>query len=345
MSWSRAYRVGLRLLPDALRRKHGAAMEDLFACEVARARARGPGHAMLAGAAGLWDLVRRGAYESARLRPTVLIPDALPGGPPMPQPTAPQLLRRLAVAFVAALVPLTAAMLALFAWRQAPADAVVRAVLLAVPFTAAMTIPIALLVAVLRECLRPDVRDARGTAGRGAMRRLLVPLLAASVGIAAVELAVTAVAIPRANARLAALLAGGVTSPSDRTMTIAELREAARAVPARPDRRALARAAAYEVELQKKLALPAACVVLALAGVAIARLAPRGGAGLVVGASLALVLAYYALLVTGEDLADRLIVSPVVGTWSANVLFVALATLALWWRARRDDDGALLARA
>ena len=83
---------------------------------------------------------------------------------------------------------------------------------------------------------------------------------------------------------------------------------------------------------KKKLALPTACVVLALAGMAIALRVPRGGTWLVIGASALVFAAYYMLMVAGEDLADRLVISPVVAMWGANALLLAAALLAMWRR-------------
>ncbi len=60
MSWTSAYRAALHLLPTALRRKHGAAMEALFERELGRARSRGWLHGALTGAAGIRDVVWRG---------------------------------------------------------------------------------------------------------------------------------------------------------------------------------------------------------------------------------------------------------------------------------------------
>jgi lipopolysaccharide export system permease protein len=71
---------------------------------------------------------------------------------------------------------------------------------------------------------------------------------------------------------------------------------------------------------------------LALAGVAIALRVPRGGTGLVIGASCVVFGAYYVLLVAGESLAFQLVVSPFVGMWGANALLLAAAMLAVWRR-------------
>jgi lipopolysaccharide export LptBFGC system permease protein LptF len=167
----------------------------------------------------------------------------------------------------------------------------------------------------------------------------VLPVLGAAVGVAALAFLVTAEVVPRANARLSAVLAGRpATTPfqrSDREMTVRELRAAAREAQADAGPHARVFAAGYEVEIHKKYALPAACVVTALLGVALAFLVPRGGAMLVLGASGVVFGTYYVVLVTGEDLAGRLVVPPVVGLWGANALLLAATLLVVWWRRAR----------
>ena len=69
---------------------------------------------------------------------------------------------------------------------------------------------------------------------------------------------------------------------------------------------------------------------MALIGMVVAFRIPRGGVGLVVGTSLVVFGAYYVLMMTGEDLAERLVVSPFVGMWAANALLMTAALLAIW---------------
>jgi lipopolysaccharide export LptBFGC system permease protein LptF len=352
MSWRRTYRLALHLLPAGLRCKHGPAMETLFARELETACARGWLHGALTGAAGVWDVVRRGAYEQVRPgRAAREHRDINLGGPHMPQPTARQLLRRHAASFAIAFVTLTVSLLAIFATRQLPAlspqgasaRTVAEVLLLAVPFTAALTIPMAVFVAVLWEFTRlgMDGTLAAARQARDGIRRLVIPVLGAAAGVGALAFVVTAEIVPRTNQRLTTVLAMRATTPPNaRTMTIGELREAARIV--RPGTRPIDRASAavYEVEIQKKLALPAACMVLAFAGVAIALRAPRGGARLVIGASCAVFGAYYVLFVTGESLAARLVIPPFVGMWGPDALVLAAALLAVsTHRARLASSG------
>ncbi len=74
------------------------------------------------------------------------------------------------------------------------------------------------------------------------------------------------------------------------------------------------------VEIHKKYAIPAACLVFVLIGAPLGVLARRGGLAAGVGLSLGFFLIYWACLIGGEDLADRQIVSPYVAMWSANFL-------------------------
>jgi lipopolysaccharide export LptBFGC system permease protein LptF len=362
MTWTNVYRLTLHLLPAELRRKHGQAMEALFAREIGRARAQGRLRVTLVGAAGVGDVIQRAAYEQVRpmrdaegarrehgsleRRSTHARGPQSAGanlsGPHMPQPTSRQLLRRHAAAFTIAFAALTLSMLAYYATRQVPAlralgvpaGTVAKALLLAVPFIAAMTIPIAVLIAVLWEFTRlgADGTLASARRERGGVLSLTVPVLAAAAVVGALALVVTAEIVPRTNAQLAVVLSRDATAPSDRTMTIRELRRASRGVRPGTDPIALARAAAFEVEVQKKFALPAGCVVLALVGVALVLRFPRGGVGLVIGATGAVWGAYYVLMIAGESLADRLVVSPFVGMWGANAFLLAAALLTVWRR-------------
>jgi lipopolysaccharide export system permease protein len=81
--------------------------------------------------------------------------------------------------------------------------------------------------------------------------------------------------------------------------------------------------ARFEVEIQKKLAIPFACVVFVLIGAPLGIRVGRGGIGMSAGLSLGFFLIYYLFLVGGEELADRGLVPPVVAMWAANVLLCA----------------------
>jgi len=90
------------------------------------------------------------------------------------------------------------------------------------------------------------------------------------------------------------------------------------------------RAATYEVEIQKKLAISAACIIFALLGVPLAIRFPRGGVGLVIGTSLAVFSIYYVGLIGGEEFGDRLIVPPFFAMWTPNLIFLIVSVPLLW---------------
>jgi len=81
----------------------------------------------------------------------------------------------------------------------------------------------------------------------------------------------------------------------------------------------------YGVEIHKKFSLPVACILFVLLGAPLGVLARKGG--FVVGMSLSFgfFLIYYLLLIGGEEMADRNIVSPIVGMWAANVVLFFIA--------------------
>lgn len=78
-----------------------------------------------------------------------------------------------------------------------------------------------------------------------------------------------------------------------------------------------------EVEIQKKLAIPAACIVFVLLGASLGTVVRRGGLGVSAGLSLAFFLLYWACLIGGEELADRQYLSPMLAMWAANILLGA----------------------
>jgi len=104
-------------------------------------------------------------------------------------------------------------------------------------------------------------------------------------------------------------------------------------------RAARQRAAIYEVEIQKKLAISAACIIFALLGVPLAIRYPRGGVGLVIGSSLAVFSVYYVGLIGGEEFGDRLIVPPFFAMWTPNLIFL-IVSIPLLWTARQAGSTA-----
>jgi lipopolysaccharide export system permease protein len=83
----------------------------------------------------------------------------------------------------------------------------------------------------------------------------------------------------------------------------------------------------YEVEIYKKYALPAACIVFILIGAPLGIMVKRGGFGVAASISLLFFLIYWAFLIGGEKLAERDILSPFIGMWAANILLTILGII------------------
>ena len=83
----------------------------------------------------------------------------------------------------------------------------------------------------------------------------------------------------------------------------------------------------YDVEIQKKFSLAAACMIFVLIGAPIALRFPRGGVGLVIGVSFAVFGIYYVGLIGGESLANKGIVAPWLAMWGVNILLLAVGLL------------------
>jgi len=83
----------------------------------------------------------------------------------------------------------------------------------------------------------------------------------------------------------------------------------------------------YEVEIYKKYALPAACIVFVLIGAPLGIMVRKGGFGAAASISLAFFLLYWAFLIGGEKLAERDVFSPFIGMWAANILLFVMGIL------------------
>jgi len=95
------------------------------------------------------------------------------------------------------------------------------------------------------------------------------------------------------------------------------------------------RAAAYQIEVQKKYAIPAACIVFVLVCVPVGLRFPGSGLGLVIGAGMSIFSVYYVGLIGGESLAERLSLSPFLAMWTPNIVFGMFGLVALWRLSRQ----------
>ena len=122
------------------------------------------------------------------------------------------------------------------------------------------------------------------------------------------------------------MAAGHIGSPPEATNRFSSL--------ANRERTSMETANRFSTEIHKKFSIPFVCIVFVLIGAPIAVRYRQGGVAMVVGVSLAFFCAYYVALIGGEELADRLIVTPFWAMWAPNVLFGGLG-LAMLWRTVR----------
>ena len=99
---------------------------------------------------------------------------------------------------------------------------------------------------------------------------------------------------------------------------------------ARQHRASVSRGNRFEVEIQKKYSIPAACIVFVLIGAPLAVRYRDAGVAMVVAVSFLIFCAYYVSLVGGEKLSEELILTPFWAMWAPNVLFGAAGAVLLW---------------
>jgi len=96
----------------------------------------------------------------------------------------------------------------------------------------------------------------------------------------------------------------------------------------------LSKARYYEIEFNRRFALPAACLVLAMVGIPLGLSARKGGKSTGFVLTILLVFVYYFFSLTGVSMARQGKMPPWEGVWMANIFFF-LCGLVLLWRADR----------
>lgn len=91
--------------------------------------------------------------------------------------------------------------------------------------------------------------------------------------------------------------------------------------------RALSMIRQYQVEYHKKFSIPLASFCFVLLGVALALKYPRSGIGLVIAASLIIFMAFYVLLIGGENVANKGYISAALAMHGPVVLFTIFGLL------------------
>ena len=96
----------------------------------------------------------------------------------------------------------------------------------------------------------------------------------------------------------------------------------------------------FQIELHKRFAYPAACVVLMLVAVPLGVTSRRGGKSSAWVFTILLVVLYYSLSLIGIALGRQNWIPTFLAVWSANILFTFFGTFLLWQMA---SGGAILA--
>lgn len=94
----------------------------------------------------------------------------------------------------------------------------------------------------------------------------------------------------------------------------------------------------YEIEFHRRLAYPAACLVLALVGIPLGLSAKKGGKSTGFVVTIVLVFVYYFVSLAGVALARQGKIPPTVGVWIANVAFGVAGIFLLWHSERRPFE-------
>ena len=92
----------------------------------------------------------------------------------------------------------------------------------------------------------------------------------------------------------------------------------------------------YLVEFHKKFSLPVACILFILTGASLGVLFRKGGFTIAIGLSWGFFLVYYILMIGGEDLADRNILTPLVGVWGPNAILFLIGIYLLLYTVREQ---------
>jgi LPS export ABC transporter permease LptG/LPS export ABC transporter permease LptF len=92
---------------------------------------------------------------------------------------------------------------------------------------------------------------------------------------------------------------------------------------------------AYQVEIQKKYALPFACWIFVFLGLPLGSSTKKGGRTSGFTLSIVIILVYYILITAGEKTAMDGRISPFMGIWGGNILF-GFFSLFLFSRSARD---------
>ena len=86
----------------------------------------------------------------------------------------------------------------------------------------------------------------------------------------------------------------------------------------------------FLVEIHKKFTLAVACILFTLVGAPLGILVRKGGMTIASALSIAFFLIYYILLIWGEQLADRALLDPAIGSWMPNIILLIVGLIILF---------------
>lgn len=84
------------------------------------------------------------------------------------------------------------------------------------------------------------------------------------------------------------------------------------------------RVAEFWVEIHKKISIPFACMLFVLIGAPIGILTKNGNLGVAALISAAILTIYFMAIIQGEKLADRGVISPFLGMWAINFVYLLI---------------------
>jgi LPS export ABC transporter permease LptF/LPS export ABC transporter permease LptG len=117
-------------------------------------------------------------------------------------------------------------------------------------------------------------------------------------------------------------------SKGDREMTLPELRD--RVAELRKQGKPRVEWGRFAVEWHKKFAIPAACLVFGLLGLALSLGSKKEARSSAFALSIGVIFVYYVLIRLGEQAGDTGMMSPWLSMWGANVVLGAVALALLW---------------
>src|ERR1700674_5011067 len=94
----------------------------------------------------------------------------------------------------------------------------------------------------------------------------------------------------------------------------------------------------YLIEFHRRFALPTSCLVLALVGIPLGLSSKKGGKSTGFVLTILLVFAYYSVSLVGVSLARQGKLSPGLGVWLANIVFLIAGAFLLWRAEHKPFD-------